>query len=893
MSSFLGVLNHIISPHERQYVCTVDYENPKSMRPRNKSLSRIVPRVERKECMPIYEEIRDGSKNKLKVVDEIEIEEFRSGQFLFLVQYLQWRPDCHKPLGIIIRKFSQDKTLATSLEIVFAEHGIRKPFDVDSISHVQSEFPSSWSIPPEEYRTRPKIDGAFTIDPDDSRDLDDALTMKKVSEEIFLIGVHIADVAYFVKEGTPLDKDAFFRCTSYYPGHGNESIPMLPRNLSENLCSLLPDKDRLSLSLFFRLTKEGELVGPPKIERTITRSCCKLSYSSAQSIIDGQHGVPQGVSEDIKQKIQCLSSLAQKRRVTRMKDGAFDHWSNSDHDSDDFKAHDMVKEMMHLANEEVAKLVYEKLPDLAPIRAQLPPKDHRLKEWVSRYGQYIKYSFFLRSFYSEEDLDKMSKDAVPSNSKEFKVQKSIWSQICVAADSKEQSKLQFLICNDSHHPQLAVANLQFQRIQRKSQYVCKGEEDPNISHFSLGMPCYTHFTSPIRRYVDIQVHRLVLNLISQGRTTHKPSRERVAKVCRRSTFAKDNSRKFEKGCSKIHLAAQLKGKSLETKAVIAMMDNQAFSLEILDREYNYLSTRQRKINLSKLNPISSPFDQDGLGIILTWLLRMYIAPPTDTLMEPSDEKQEVEKLLCHKEGEKDEVFSLPGNDWQKIQEALREEDYETLGAVVAKTDKYLNLAKRQAAFESTRSYQEALNRKCSNDETKIGHFYEKIMHLRRFDVVKIQLTANTTQGTLHPEVQLFKINPRVHICIEHRKYPRECFASTTRYQASKQKYSSLDDYIRAWKPVLAMEAATGAVNEGDEFTIYHLEVNWKKTYTGKVEGSFSIPQEHCTKRQIEFFGGDFVCVRVRHGDIALGTQLGDWRVGPLKVEMFLANSIYR
>ena len=873
----LGVLDHIISPHERQYVCRVDYENPQLLRPINKSLPRIVSLAGKNECMPFYNEIRDGNETKVKV-HEIDLEEFRSGKFLFLVQYLQWRSDCRNPIGIIVRKLSQEKTLAASLKILFAEHGIGRSFDVDSISHVQSKFPPSWSIPPEEYRTRKKIDGAFTVDPDGSKDLDDALTMEELSEEIYLIGVHIADVAYFVKEGTPLDKEAFFRCTSYYPGHGNESIPMLPRELSENLCSLLPGKDRLCLSLFFRLTKEGQLVRPPKIERTIVRPHCKLSYSSAQSLIDGQQCVLQGESADIKKKIQCLSFLAQKRREARMKDGAFDHWSNSDHISDDFKAHEMVEEMMLLANEEVAKLLCK---NIAPIRAQLPPKDHRLNEWVSQYGQCMKYSLFLRGFYPDEVLNKMSsKDEKRSNSKEFKVQRSIWSQICDAAISKDRDKLQFLICNESHHPQMAVANSQFQRIQPKSQYVCKGEGDTNISHFSLGMPCYTHFTSPIRRYVDIQVHRLVLNLISQGCTTNKPSRERVAKVCRRSTFAHDNSKKFEKGCSKIHLAAQLKEKSHETKAVIAMMDNRSFSLEILDKEYNYLSTRQRKINLSKLNPLSVRFDQDGLRVTLRWLLRMYIAPTTDIRLEPSDEKQEVEKLFCQKEGEKDEVLSLPGNNWQKIQEALREEDYETLGAVVDETEEYLSSAKRQAGFGSTRSHQEALNRKCSNNEAENGHLYEKIMHLKRFDVVKIQLTANTIQGTLHPEVQLFKINPRIHICIEHRKYPRECFASTTRYQASKQRYSSMDDYIRAWKPVLAMEAATGAVDEGDEFTIHHLKVNWKKTYRGKVEGSFSIPQEYCTERQIEFFGGDFVCVRVRQGDITLETLPGDLRASP-------------
>ena len=847
----------------------MDYENPGLMLPINKSVSKIATLTAKNECMPIYKEIRDGNEMKVKV-DEMDLEEFCSGKHLFLVQYLQWRPDCTHPLGIIVRKLPQKCTLEASMKILFAEHGIRKSFDEEGQKQVRRQFPLSWSVPAEEYKIREKINGAFTIDPDTSKDLDDALTLEQLPENVYRVGVHIADVSYFVEEGTPLDKDALFRCTSYYPGHDYKSVPMLPPELSENHCSLLPGKDRLSLSVIFEITEDGKLAGEPQIKRTIVSSCCKLSYSDAQRIIEGQQCVLPYKLDDTARKIQFLSSLAQKRRVSRLRDAAFDHWSNSDYDPKEFLAHEMVEEMMILANEHVAKFLFTKSPEVAPLRAQLPPKKHRLNEWARQYGQYFKYSLFLRGFYSEKTLETMSKDAMRSKAREFKVQESVWSEICNAAISEDQAKLQFLIFNENHHPQLLVTKSHFQRIQPRSYYTACEEDQPeeNIGHFSLGMHCYTQFTSPIRRYIDIQVHRLVLSLISQDRTANKPSKDQVAKVCRRSTFFQDNSRKFDKGCGKVTLAAKLKKRSHETKAVISLINNQAIGLEISNQEHNYLSTRQRTINFSNLNPFTIDFDQDGSSITFTWRPRLYIAPQSGNLVETKSEKEEVNKLLSQEKDGK-EVLNLPAENWQQILKALQEENFKKLKAVVANTDA---LAQRPSGSDSKRTYQTAFNRQKANDETNSGHFYDTRLCLRTFDVVNIQLTARMIHGTLHPEVQLFKINPRVHICIEHRKYPRECFADTSRHQVSREKYASLDHYINLWKPVLAMEAATEAVNESDEFTIHHLKVEWTKKSSGHAECSFSIVKEYCTSRQIDFFPGDFVCVRVKEDEYMADTK---------------------
>ena len=842
----------------------MDYENPGVMIPINKSMCKIVNLSNKNlNGLPIYRERQDKSERPFEV-DVMDFTEALSGKFLFLVQYLHWRPQYQSPSGIVIRKLAQGNTLSDSMNILFAEHGVRECFSKTSRAEVQAKFPTGWSIPVEEDRIREKMEGAFTIDPDDSKDLDDALTLEQFSDSVIRVGVHIADVSYFVEPGTELDKEAMFRSTSYYPGHGYQSVPMLPRELSENHCSLLPNKDRLCVSVFLEVSEEGKLVGQPEIRRTIVRSCCQLTYPEAQKVIDSQDTSLLQISQDVKGNIRTLSALAQKRRKLRLRNASFDRWSNI-HYGEDFEAHELVEEMMLLANEEVAKFLSrsQQISEKAPLRTQLPPKDHKLDDWVRQYGQFIKYSLFLRGFYSEETLSKMANKAIISEASEFKVQESVWSELCEAAENGDKAKLHKLFCNESNHPQLAVANSQFRRIQPKSQYVCKSDQpEENVAHFSLGMACYTQFTSPIRRYIDLQVHRLVLDAVSQTPNTKIPSKDQVAKVCRRSTFAQDNSNKFEKASKKVHLAAKLKEKSHETTAVIALIDtDKEITLEILNREYNHMSTRQRKVRLSSLNPFTVDIVQNGLEIVPTWKLRIYIAPKGNVIEELEKERKKIAFLLCEGLVRNGEVLNLPAKNWLELLEAFQEGDYGNLKTMIRQTERARHLA--ALTPESNRDGKPHKTSKDEKPDTNLEHFYEKKLSLKKFDIVSIQLTAHMTHGVFHPEIQLFRINPSVNICVEHRKYPRECFSTTARYQASRKKYACVEQYIETWKPVLAMEAATSTVEESDEFTIYHLKIAWKKDIRGKLEGSFSLQDEYCSSRQIEFHAGDFVCVRVR------------------------------
>ena len=124
-----------------------------------------------------------------------------------------------------------------------------------------------------------------------------------------------------------------------------------------------------------------------------------------------------------------------------------------------------------------------------------------------------------------------------------------------------------------------------------------------------------------------------------------------------------------------------------------------------------------------------------------------------------------------------------------------------------------------------------------------------------------------TRGILQPDIQIFKADPHIHICIEHHRYPRESFAHTARHQASRERYGTIDEYIRAWKPVLAMEAATEAVKENDGFIIEDLKVKWKyKREDDNTSGLFTLPWSYCDSRQLTFFSGDLACIRVPYCD---------------------------
>lgn len=323
----------------------------------------------------------------------------------------------------------------------------------------------------------------FTVDPATAKDFDDALSLS-YREDHFHLGVHIADVAYFVRPESALDLEAKARCNSvYFPG---TVVPMLPVELSDNLCSLKPQVERLTVSISMRFDRDGQL-SSSSVERSVIKSCRRFSYEQARDIIEGR--CEDDLSPTLKLMVQLCQLLKQKRRERGSVDLAIPEWAvtcDSVGDPIDLEQHEydfshqMVEEFMLKANEVVAQtLDRAKLPLIYRIHES--PSEDVMENFVAFAGA---FGYRLTHPVNAPQVQQLFNEAV----------------------------------KEPFAPQLFLSYI---RSMKQAIY-----DTHNLGHFGLSLSHYTHFTSPIRRYVDLTVMRSLLE---------KPSTlddlAKIAKVC--------------------------------------------------------------------------------------------------------------------------------------------------------------------------------------------------------------------------------------------------------------------------------------------------------------------------------------------------------------------------
>lgn len=852
-------------------------ENIAVMRPINKSIPVFINFTKSGEIkgVPIWYAVENGQEPLIrsKVMKE---KKARSGENLFVVQYLKWEKSHPTPLGIVIGTIPTGKSLHNALEILYIEHGIKKKFNDNTENEVKQMYPAEWRIPDQEYRQRITITNAFTIDPVDAKDLDDALSVEKVNDNTLRVGVHIADVSYFVKPDTDIDIEARSRCTSYYQDHG-KPIPMLPPELSENLCSLLPNEDRLTVTVFLDVDYSGMLKQgcSPIFVRSITRSCCKLTYSEAQNVILERDVSSIGIPSNVIDDIRVLNTIAQNRRKQRLQEAFHNHYSNADQ-GEDFEAHELVEEFMILANKKVAEHIYRKFPRNTPVRAQLGPKEYGIQEWQDRFKNCVRNSLYLRARLQNDLVDRgvleENYDEEEENEEDiFLLRPNVMKRIFDAMNRRDWRSVHALVCNDKNHPQLTAATAHFKRIQQKARYVSTGEYD-ETSHYSLGLSKYTHFTSPIRRYIDILVHRLLLNTIGNGNCP-RPTEEEVIDICFRCTFASANSQTFEREVKRVHFAAHLKSVSQKITAFVESIEGHLLKIKTAETANEDLQRRQSELRISHLAPTEQPeFNARKTRITMKWVLRLYLAPSNSTL-DPGEDAAEVDEA---KQFQKDHgilkaslpadgkgmmrlLDKIPSASWQELLKEIVSEDTKQQERVIRMI---YNKKKPRKHLPHTR---QKTSKGIGENSAHIheGHYYDTTLVLRTYEEISVHLSASVFRGVITPEIQIFYLTPKISFCVEHHKYPSTCFATTAMHPASRTKYTDIEDYVKAWIPVLAIEAAKNAVGADDGFTILDVAITWLKS-NEKVSGSFNLTKSYCERRHIEFSPGDFACVRVSY-----------------------------
>lgn len=318
---------------------------------------------------------------------------------ILVISYNPWNATEALPQCTFLRTLGSAGSLEVQTQALLLKHEIYQT-DVfpDAVNQQMATFSEEWKISEQEMVNRRdcRADCVVSIDPSTARDLDDALSIKSVKEG-YEIAVHIADVAHFVPPNSPLDLEAQERCTTVYLTQ--KSIPMLPRILSSDLCSLNPGEDRLAVSVIFTLSPDAQLVGEPWFGRTVIRSCCKLNYDAAQDIINAKAWVGDTdiifggfASHDVAGDLLLLHWLAQKLRAKRFEDGSLrlnkvklsvrldENNRPSSVEAYPYRdSNELVEEYMLVANQVVAKQLFKSFPDLALLRRHPAPEPTKSK----------------------------------------------------------------------------------------------------------------------------------------------------------------------------------------------------------------------------------------------------------------------------------------------------------------------------------------------------------------------------------------------------------------------------------------------------------------------------------------------------------------------------------
>ena len=439
-----------------------------------------------------------------------------------VVKVTEWPAEFKNPIGEVIDVLGPSGDNNAEMHAILAEFGLPYVYPKKVVAAAEK---ISTEISAEEIAKREDFRNVltFTCDPADAKDFDDALSIRKTENGLWEVGVHIADVTHYVEEGGIIDKEALNRATSVYLV--DRTIPMLPEKLCNNLCSLRPDEDKLAYSVIFELDEDA-YVRNSRIVHTIIRSNRRFCYEEVQATIENQQG-------EFVDEILVLDKMAKKLRERRFKNGAvnfdrvevkFNIDENGKPLSVYFKeskdANKLIEEFMLLANRTVAEkigkvgkdkkaktFVYRvhDLPD--------PEKLDNLSQFISRFG------YKLRTSGSKNDITK-----------------SLNKLLNDVRGKKEENLIETISV----------------RAMMKAYYSTN-----NIGHYGLAFEYYTHFTSPIRRYPDMMVHRLLTRYLEEeGRSANLKKYEGMC----------EQSSKMEE------VAAQAERASIKYKQVEFMSD---------------------------------------------------------------------------------------------------------------------------------------------------------------------------------------------------------------------------------------------------------------------------------------------------------------------------------
>ena len=717
--------------------------------------------------------------------------------------------------------------------------------------HYEAEaqgFPDDWKIPVNEREGRKIYENVFTIDDKETVVLDDALSLDEDKKNnCYIVNVHIADGSYFVKPGSALDRAASERGRTFYINYEDDgAMFMLPDNICMEHGSLQVGKERLAVTTQFVFSKNdysliGEL-SDVEVHRSIVCSMCQLTKEDAgrflldeinESMTQLKRTNPSLYSK-MKKDLLILGKIAAKLRKSWWPDSYLYECDRGKQDKYSLAGSSLVEVFMCLCNTAIPAKLLKRDGQVGPVLVQTPIKHHKQHEWLENHHHLLECCPLLKRMISTEVLESFNRDHqnltnVPCKNEVLTINVESWEEIRGLADRDDNSLATYL-CSLYNFPELFVAYRQLCKSRSKSFYdVISSQSQSLIYKHSQFDKMYTHFTSPLRRYCDILVHRAILGETSLPSGQLKAVRELLHKM----NIHKWDEREFTHQRNMLCLVdcCKRRGQDITVTVYVGKITNKLMVLHAPPKLQDYLLDKICEIRLSHLQAEGDSENK----YLMKWKVEIIPA--------------ELGKEIASKEPQYFNVVEIPLEMLAKVLKVVHDEKVEEAKKLI-KSHKTKDL--KQKDFE----------------QKKIVHSRQLIItkYIREYSKLDIQLSSTQEKSyAIEPTISLVHISQTFSCCLLHVKHPIEC------YDPDILKFSAvhlntcrrISHYTDSWRPAITAESITNSIKSKRIPVIIN---NLQLTWTSNTEAQFTISdyEEYKIKFQNPFSVDDYVCVQYRN-----------------------------
>lgn len=489
------------------------------------------------------------------------------------------------------------------------------------------------------------------------------------------------------------------------------------------------------------------------------------------------------------------------------------------------------------------------------LRSHKSPTQQQLAEWRHKEGNVANLVFKLQGKKTSPGHE-LSLEAGWDERQQGEcvvVQENIWTKLALCFETGNWAEARKLACTDALHPLQCLANEHWIEMMETAEYKCAhGLNEPDVSHFDLEVTCYTHFTSPIRRYADLHVHRL-LHAYLDGQPPDCTPQE-VIQLCLNLTSATSRQKAFARGCRSLRIASKLEQQPLVFRAYVNKVDSERLGLYLPSLQS--ISDRKQELPFSMLGVTSQP-EVTTDKVRVKWNVKIYNNKDTCPVEFQRYVRQRgtTEGILTIDISSHQLSVLVLQKDWiatlKKLSRHVARHDFPTLPRTGVK---YIT-SELGKAFSDTRSE----TKDGDNNEIRSCFFQAQFSPGQ---VLQVQMSAKPSRGLLSPQLDLVQLTRNVTICTRHLKDSVTCLSRPATRVVRDKGFTNHEEYLEAWMPLLEMEAAAEAGDSGLGTMVENVRVTIKREVSSSgsgpavFRGTFRLPTTFCFNRSIEFGGAE-------------------------------------